>query len=116
MHPKVTRTTHEDANDINAYENDANDSEADGDNIEPNVLREIPTEASKVTGAEHTIDLLNKFHNAEDKDIDGQACVYRTTQGENVPVSDAHITTCIVIKSYGASTPMNLVVYFMSVR
>ena len=81
---------HEDVNDIDAYQNDANDSEADGDNIEPNILHGFPTEASNATGAEHNIDLLNKFHDAEDKDIDGQARVYRTTQGENVPVSDAH--------------------------
>jgi hypothetical protein len=80
----------ENLDDIDSFHNEITDSENGDDDTESGLLGGVPTEALQDTGADNTIELLDKFYNMEDKDLDGHARVYRTSQGENVPVSDAH--------------------------
>jgi hypothetical protein len=77
------------ASDVNFSNEEAQDVDDNADNEVVELQPAIPTEATTSTNSA-TIDLLSKLNHLHDKEFNGYAQVYKTSQNENVPVSTAH--------------------------
>ena len=78
------------ASDVNFSNEEAHEEDDNADNEPAELPPAIPTEATTISTNSDTIDLLSKLSHLHDKELDGYAQVYRTSQNENVPVSTAH--------------------------
>ncbi len=69
---------------------ETNEIDDDGTNDVEQLRRDLTSDSLLFNTNTGTIDLLNEFYTSRDQNNEGYAQVYRTSLGENVPVSTAH--------------------------